>query len=375
VRVRVRASTMTLVVRAHLPLEPPYVYRTDRASKNSPLTGFLYDVWARVAIALRARGYDVIESVGPPAPTDHWVEAVANGTYDIVVTPTVQNAARLAQARVSAPLYVTYFSLVQRSTAASWVRLVARLALFELVPLFVGLCLAGLALGYAMYRLSHEASKRAFFSYAVYNVINMFGTSSNLTGFITQNNLTKRGRPRRGSASAWWWGGIFILVTAAAVVISTMTRAYITTRMVQEKIDLGKKRLIDMATIGKSTVLARAGSHSAAAVRGLAKRVYYEDAPIAQMVRRFVRDRGRTYDAMVMQTVDAREVLREHPALVESTVDIGASAVGIAMTRRPERAALVALVDRHIERMKAARWLFATCKRYLTDNDAAACLV
>ena len=364
---------MSRVVRAHLPLEHPYVYRTDQASKTSPLTGFLYDVWAQVATVLRARGYDVVESVGPPAPTDHWVEEVANGTYDLVVTPTVQNAARIAKVRVSDPLYLTYFSLVQRSTAASWTRLVARLALFELVPLFVGLCLAGLALGYAMYWLSREASKRAFFSYAIYNVLNMFGTSSNLTGFIMETNLAKR--PRRGGASAWWWGGIFILIAAAAVVISTMTRAYITTRMVQEKTDLGKKRLIDMATIGKSTVLARAGSHSAAAVRGLAKRVDYEDGSIAQMVRRFVRDRGRTYDAMVMQTVDAREVLREHPSLVESTVDIGASAVGIAMSRRPERAALVALVNQRIERMKATRWLFATCKRYLTDNNAAGCLV
>lgn len=92
---------MQRVLKVHLPLEYPFVYRINASNNDSPLTGFLYEIWKLVANQLRTQGYKIHETVGPPKDTEHWIDAIYRKTYDVVVTPAIQTVARKAKIDIS----------------------------------------------------------------------------------------------------------------------------------------------------------------------------------------------------------------------------------------------------------------------------------
>jgi len=365
-------------IRAHLPIQKPFVYPfgDGDGEGRTAYTGLLYDVWVHVAGALRESGYVVEETFGPTRGrgVEYWNEAIARGQYDVVVTPATPSL-RVPSVVVSATVYVTGFTIIVRSRSESWPSVIGRLVFFELLPLFLLLCAAGITVGYAMYWYSREPTKRAFFSYSIFNVLNMFGTSSNIAGYVTQNNVTKLGRPRKRALGAWWWWGGFLFLAAASVVVSTITRSYITTRMLEEKRHLGTSDAAGAVTagdLGRMTVLAKKGSYEALVASQVAEKVVVLDEPLPKILDVF--QRQDAYDAVVANAYDAHRLCRHREGVQPGTVDLGSSPVGFVLSKRLGPAALD-LVDRTILRLKDARALHGYCKRYAPNLQRSGCLV
>ena len=366
------SSPMQRVLKVHLPLEYPFVYRINASNNDSPLTGFLYEIWKLIANKLRAQGYTIQETVGAPKDTEYWIDAIYRKKFDVVVTPAIQTVKRKEKINISSTIFITYFSLIERDTQNSWFQVIVQLLFYELIPLFLVLCIVGLLIGYIMYRLSKKYTKESYFSYSLYNIINLFGTSSNISSYLIKKNINKLGRSAKGSYGSWYWWCIFIFIASIAVIVSAFTRSYITTRMVQENVNTGNR--INAQNISSKVILARKGSTSGAIVANIAKRVDYRLEPMAQLVQDFNKPSGQKYDAIVMQTYDANQTQNKFPNLVESPIDLGASPVGILLTKRADMKEAVDIINDHIDTLMSSRELYDVCKKYMTDPNDAACI-
>ena len=363
---------MQRVLKVHLPLEYPFVYRINASNQDSPLTGFLHNVWQLIANKLRAQGYTIQETVGAPKDTEYWIDAIYRKKFDVVVTPAIQTVKRKAKINISSTIFITYFSLIERETQNSWFQVIVQLLFYELIPLFLVLCIVGLLIGYIMYRLSKKYTKESYFSYSLYNIINLFGTSSNISSYLVNKNINKHGRAAKGSYGSWYWWCVFIFIASVAVIVSAFTRSYITTRMVQENVNTGNR--INAQNISSKVILARKGSTSGAIVANIAKRVDYKPEPMVQLIQYFNKPSGMKYDAIVMQTYDANQTQNKFPNLVESPIDLGASPVGILLTKRADMKEAVDIINDHIDTLMSSRELYDVCKKYMTDPNDAACI-
>ena len=354
-------------IRVAIVVDAPYVVPLTRNAlvkseqNNIVYSGYFIQLWDQIEKRLDKLGYMFKVTYHKMTNNEIWLNKIHNNQFDLIVG-LFGPRWNIPYVDFSKPVCLSKYSIIQR-TDKSWYAVIGTM-IIELIGLFLILIIIGGIFGYLLYRFNGKTSPggTTFNKYVFLTIANVMGTTGNLISHLIHRNIKIKNKNYREYIS---WVGLFLLAVVAGTIISTVVRAYITTRMLQEKTNFtDTPETVD--TLSTRNFIVQKGSKAGKVMQHFTKNVTFSRDTLDNIIQNFSNDKNKTYDGVVVDSDARAETLASKYELQVSNIDYGMDLGCFACnSRKPE---FIKDLNQVITFLTNNMVLFDVCTKYLTNN-------